>query len=126
MLGAAGAGELHDSSLVLRETTLESSDYSLGPDITTVPFKAPVLSRGDHGSLSRCCGSELGAETGWPDSVSSTPNLGGAQRLLLDPECHQMLKSPHLDQSEEKPRWGPACSGLPGSGLRRQPAWNML
>lgn len=73
MLGAAGAGELRDSSLVLRETTLEGSDYSLGPDITTVPLKAPVLSRGEHGSLSRCCGSELGAETGWPDSMSPTP-----------------------------------------------------
>lgn len=36
--------------------------------------------------------------------MSPTSNLGGAQRLLLDPECHQMLVSPCLDQSEEKPR----------------------
>lgn len=39
-----------------------------------------------------------------------TPNLGGAQRFLWDPECHQMLMSPCLDQSEEKTQMGSSLS----------------
>lgn len=61
-------------------------------------------------------------ETGWPDSMSPTPNLGGTQRLLLDPERHQMLMSLCLDQGEEKPRLVPAYPGLPGVEIRPQQA----